>query len=74
VLKIERGRMPAWLESADPKLDACKRCADKIFWGKTRNGKNIPLNVPSKTDDENSELYVSHFATCSFAEEFRKDQ
>ena len=40
----------------------CKGCQEYIYWIKTRNGKNMPVNADG----------TSHFATCSKASDFRK--
>lgn len=40
----------------------CRGCEEFIYWVKTRNGKNMPVNADG----------TSHFATCSKASDFRK--
>lgn len=49
----------------------CKRCGGFIEWARTGlpNPRNIPLD--SRPDRETG-LYVSHFATCPNADEFRR--
>ena len=63
----------------------CKACNAEIVWLKTKNGKNIPVNVPKFEDGEirheavttavefNSEYMIAHFATCPKAKDFRKN-
>ena len=65
----------------------CKGCGANIDWHKTADGKNVPVDpepVPNgnlhfeaglvvygKATD-GRKLYVSHFATCPKAADFRK--
>ena len=47
----------------------CKGChADDIIWGKTKNGKNIPIHW---VEDEG---WVCHFSDCPNAKKFRKSK
>ena len=57
----------------------CRGCGKKIVWGETPEGKKIPLDPSPPTyyyDDDSGEcerthnIYVSHFATCPFANDF----
>jgi hypothetical protein len=68
----------------------CLGCGARISWAVTEKGKVIPLNPPEKrfimkmvADVETLthvatvqlvETYVSHFATCPKAADFRKEQ
>lgn len=66
-------------------MNVCKGCGKEIMWGVTPNGKKIPLDKKAPvyavmagqgeepgliqiTRDDNS--FVSHFATCSKANDF----
>ena len=60
---------------------ACRGCGKKIVWGMTVEGKKIPLDAVAPTyrivpnvdwGDRivRSEAMVSHFATCSKANDF----
>ena len=40
----------------------CKSCRSAIYWVKTENGKNMPINTDG----------TPHWATCPNAREFRK--
>ena len=44
---------------------SCKKCGKKILWAKTLKGKNMPVD---------SETKEPHWATCKFADEFRKEK
>lgn len=61
----------------------CRGCGKPIVWGKTADGKNIPLDPkppcyrvvdaddPDKVEVERDEnVLVSHFATCPKADQF----
>ncbi len=62
----------------------CKSCGAPILWVETVNGKRMPLDerpagrfavfVAGGTQKvvEIREAYVSHFATCKFADQHRK--
>ena len=66
------------------KPSKCNGCGEEIMWLKTKNGKNIPVNIPNFDDGEsaheavttaiefNPDYMVSHFATCKYANKFRK--
>jgi hypothetical protein len=62
-------------------MATCKGCGAEIIWTYTEAGKRIPLdakpekrfvweNVPDQY--RLKDTYVSHFATCPKAAEFRK--
>ena len=64
---------------------ACRGCGADIVWAVTEKGKRVPLNPKSEkrfiftswpqiepTLVTLMDTYVSHFATCPKAEEFRK--
>lgn len=58
----------------------CKGCGRKIFWGETGEGKKIPLDASAPVYEFNgksnkitrtsSMVFVSHFSTCSKANDF----
>ena len=53
----------------------CQACKEPIVWMTTRNKKWTPVNVDSIKTDEvifNPNTMISHFATCPFADKFRK--
>lgn len=49
----------------------CRKCGAFILWGRTGlpEPKNKPLDA---RPDPKSGLYVSHFATCPNADDFRR--
>lgn len=64
-------------------LTLCRGCGKRIFWGVTDDGKKVPLDPTPPTyylGDlisggtfkimRSDTCYVSHFATCSHANEF----
>ena len=65
-------------------LGNCKGCGAPIEWSTTEAGKSVPLDHPPekrfimfmRMDGSESvklvETWVSHFATCSKANEFRR--
>lgn len=65
-------------------MDQCKSCKANIMWGKTTNGKAVPLDTKPKnvyvllngdTNVYSLECgYESHFATCPDALKFRKKE
>lgn len=64
-----------------PKIEAvkCKRCLKDIFFAETDNGKMHPFNLrrsPVIIEREGKLIYTvgytSHFTTCPFANEFRR--
>ena len=64
----------------------CKGCGRKMLWGKTVEGKSIPLDASAPvyrldkvkgTVERSQEFFVSHFSTCPRASDFsgsRKDK
>lgn len=62
----------------------CRECGAEIFFGVTHQGKRTPIDAKPTTgfvivDDEpdsppvvSGKVYVSHFATCTNPERFRK--
>lgn len=57
---------PTWLASVEQRPATCKSCSAAIFWGRTTNGKRVPVDaVPV------GGKYISHFATCPNAEKHR---
>ena len=63
------------------KVRKCKECHADIYWVKTVNGKNMPVNIKKETiviHDAKSDAYkmvtgyTPHWATCSAADKFRK--
>lgn len=68
------------------KISECKTCGREIVWMKTRNDKNIPVDVPAEDDVRadrdnreevleaslfNRERMTTHFETCPDAKEHR---
>jgi len=60
----------------------CKKCNAEIIWIKMDSGKSMPCNVekttivtrPFKTNTGMVITgHIPHWATCPFADEFRKD-
>lgn len=66
------------------KMANCRSCGDEIFFCKTSQGKPIPVNSESLSDEEKMKIkngeevefvygtHIAHFATCKDAEKFRK--
>lgn len=60
--------------------DTCRKCGAAIVWGKTPLGKPCPLDAAPQrrylaiggTALRLREVYVTHFITCPFANDFRK--
>ncbi len=67
----------------------CLGCGERILWAVTEHGKRIPLNKPEKRfilvhvrnvehgdyfEARMRETYISHFATCPKAPDFRKEK
>ena len=56
--------------------DACKGCGREILWGKTKQGRWVPVDPKLITIfDEHGEVqvgHVPHHSTCPNVEEFRK--
>lgn len=62
-------------------MDKCKACGADIMWVKTQTGSSTPVDSASaqkryvKHQDGTwrlSDTFVSHFATCPKADQFRK--
>lgn len=56
--KIER--LLRWMGDSD----VCKGCGAKIYWIKTKRGKNMPIDPDGEP----------HHATCPKVEDFRKKE
>jgi hypothetical protein len=50
----------------------CQACGAPIIWRKTKNGDYVPLDAEPVISPDGELLYVSHFATCPKAEQWRK--
>ena len=57
-------------------MNKCRKCDAPLKWIKTTAGKAMPVNpkpINGVTEDGRVErIYQSHFATCAYAEHFRK--
>lgn len=57
-------------------MGKCKGCGAELAWGKTREGKTIPLDTKAPTYRmvggvlERSDARVTHFSTCPAANQF----
>ena len=53
----------------------CRACKAPIVWMVTKNKRWTPVDVESIKTDEvifNPKTMISHFASCEFADKFRK--
>ena len=53
----------------------CRSCGAEIFWLKTVNGKNMPVNPLEVLPDDSlfdHKRHISHFATCPSAKAHRR--
>ena len=69
ILEVETNHgitIEVYTEGDYPRVSTCKKCGKVIYWGKTENGKSMPL---SKRPDGK---YICHFADCPNANYFRK--
>ncbi len=70
----------AWIEQEALRPDGakCWSCGAAIVWGKTKDGKRVPLDVEAiggllnEYTGEVMRLRQTHFATCPNAAEHRK--
>lgn len=63
-------------------MSACKGCGKEIVWGRTEDGKHIPLDPSAPvyhydidgtgkiTKTQRAQFMVSHFSTCPKANDF----
>lgn len=52
----------------------CQACNAGIFWMLTKNDKRMPLDAASsRKEDDGRVTYVSHFAMCPQASQFRRN-
>ena len=49
----------------DGRTTKCKKCTATIGFGVTKNGKKMPFDIHSETNE-------AHWATCPFADQFKK--
>lgn len=56
---------------------SCRGCGERIAWGKTDRGRNVPLSIDSKEAEWRGEgaqaeciQAPSHFTDCSAANQF----
>ena len=57
------------------KVVHCSKCNARMVWLKTKAGKAIPVDAATVTDGDTNYQHgrhISHFATCKFADQFRK--
>ncbi len=47
----------------------CRSCGSILIWTRTNTGKAMPVNA---RPDRTSGLFVSHFATCENADDWRR--
>jgi hypothetical protein len=57
----------------------CRSCTKLIVWFKTAAGKRMPVNAEStqptdRADQLDLKRHVSHFATCTEADDWRKSR
>jgi len=64
----------------------CKACNKEIYFLQTKNGKNIPVNAETLSEEEvkqiangekvifDSKRHISHFADCPEANKFRRNK
>lgn len=63
---------------AEIKITKCKSCGASITWIKTKNGRVLRVMVfknPSPSGLQpiiNGKGYISHFATCPYANKYRR--
>ena len=54
----------------------CKACGAPIHWIKMKSGRFMPTDREKQsfvtTDGEVKQGYISHYATCPYADQFRK--
>lgn len=68
-VKTRVGEMPVYLEEGpEMKKSKCRGCGADILWGITEKGKSFPI---SRKFNENKFEYISHFADCPKANDFR---
>lgn len=67
-------------------MPKCKKCNAQIYYLETHSGAHIPVNADSISErqksgiiggfkilfDPKKEKHITHFATCPFADKFRK--
>jgi Fe-S cluster biogenesis protein NfuA len=69
LVKTRYGTTEVYVDQSDLLTGKCRGCGASIIWGTTKNGKNFPI---SRVLNENIYEYISHFADCPKANEFRK--
>ena len=67
-VKTRTGHIICHTEKPYLEKSKCRNCKKEIYWVKTVNGKNMPVSIGSMNE------YISHFADCPAANEFRKKQ
>lgn len=60
-------------QSVDMIPRKCRSCGATIRWGKTTNGRKMPVDF-EPVDGPDGKQWVPHFATCPDANRWRKDK
>jgi len=74
---MARSEISLWPVARDGVVTSCRGCGNRIIWGKTLAGKNIPLSIdhPKATwqgagADAQCIQAPSHFTDCPAANQF----
>jgi hypothetical protein len=64
-------------ENHERRIKRCRGCNAKIVWFKTEAGNNMPVDADTVEPEDNVEeldlkRHISHFATCTAADKYRK--
>lgn len=65
-------------------VEQCRSCKKPVVWVVTKNGKSMPVDAESATEDERKlfgirpehdpKRHISHFATCPQSKDWRKSR
>jgi len=58
--KTDQDYWPPWLIELSDERSTCKYCNSTIRWGKTKNGKNVPMDLAPNARNQ----LESHFGSC----------
>lgn len=66
IIKTNNGNIKCHTETPLLVPSKCRSCQKQIYWVKTQNGKNMPIEMINNSE------FQSHFVSCPQGDKWRK--